>query len=46
MKQQPEMTTLCVDVEKIAEPSTQCNFEGDESLGVPVTMTEQQQEDD
>ena len=40
------MTSLSVDEEKIAEPSTQCNFEGDESPGVPVTMTKQQQEND
>ena len=40
------MTTLCADEEKIAEPSNQCNFEGDESPRVPVTMTKQQQEDD
>ena len=41
MKQQSVMTTLCADEEKIAEPSTQCNFEGDESPGILVTMTEQ-----
>ena len=46
MKQQSVMTTLCADVEKIAEPSNQCNFEGNESLGVPIIMTEQQEEDD
>ena len=40
------MTTLCADEEKIVDPSTQCNFEGDESPGVPITMIEQQQEDD
>ena len=40
------MTTSCTGEEKIAEPSTQCNFEGPESPGVPVTVTEQQQEDD
>ena len=39
MKQQSVMTTLCADVEKIAKPSNQCNFEGDESPGVPITMT-------
>ena len=46
MKQQSVMTTLCANEEKIAEPSTQCNFEGNESPGVPVIMTEQHQEDD
>ena len=46
MKQQSMMTTLYADEEKIAEPLTQCKFEHDESLGVPITMTEQQQEDD
>ena len=38
MKQQSVMTTLCADEEKIAEASTQCNFEGNESPGVPVIM--------
>ena len=46
MKQQSMMTTLYADEEKIAEPSNQCNFEGNESPRVPVIMTEQQQEDD
>ena len=46
MKQQSMMTALYADEETIAEPSTQCNFEGNESPGVPVIMTEQQQEDD
>ena len=46
MKQQSMMTSLCVDEEKIVEPSTQCSFEGKESLGVPITMIEQQQEND
>ena len=46
MKQQLVMTTLCADEEKIAEASTQCNFEGNESPGVPVIVTEQQQEYD
>ena len=41
MKQQSVMTSLCADEEKIAEPSTQCSFEGKESPGVPITMTEQ-----
>ena len=40
------MTTLYAYEEKIAEPSTQCNFEGNESPGVPVIVTEQQQEYD
>ena len=40
------MTTLCADEENIVDPSTQCNFECDESPGVPITMTEQQQEND
>ena len=38
MKKKSVMTTLCVDEEKIAEPPTQCNFEGNESPGVPVIM--------
>ena len=42
MKQQSMMTTLCADEEKVVEPSTQCNFEGNESPGVPVIMTKQQ----
>ena len=46
MKQQSMMTTLYADEENIVEPSTQCNFERDESPRVPVTMTEQKQEDD
>ena len=45
MKQQSMMTTLYADEEKIAKPSTQCNFKGDESRGVPMTMKEQPQED-
>ena len=40
------MTSLCADEENIAEPSTQFSFEGNESPGVPVTMTEQEQEND
>ena len=46
MKQQSIMTSLCPDEERIAEPSTKCSFEGNESPGVPVTMTEKQQEED
>ena len=46
MKHHSVMTTSCIGEEKIVEPSTQCNFEGAESRGVPVTVTEQQQEDD
>ena len=46
MKQQSRMIGLCTDEEKIAEPSTQCSFEVNESPGVPVTMTEQQEEDE
>ena len=46
MKQQSMMTTLYADEEKIAEPSTQCNFERNESSGVPVTMMEQEEDDD
>ena len=40
------MTSLCADEENIAEPSTQCSFEGNESPGVPITMTDPEQEDD
>ena len=46
MKQQSMMTTLYADEEKIVEPSTQCNFQGNESPGVPAIMIEKQQEDD
>ena len=46
MKQQSVMTSLCADEERIAEPSTKYSFEGNESSGVPVTMTEQKQEED
>ena len=40
------MTGICGDEENIPEPSIRYRFEGNESLGVPVIMTEQQQEDD
>ena len=40
------MTTLYENEEKITDPSTQCNFEGNESPWVPVIMTKKQQEDD
>ena len=40
------MTDLCADEENIAEPSTQCSFERNESPGVPITMKEQEQEND
>ena len=46
MKHQSVMTSLCVDEERIAKPSTQCSFEGNESPGVPITMTEKQKEED
>ena len=46
MKQQLVMTTLCANEENITQPSTQCNFEGNESPRVHVIMTEQQQQDD
>ena len=45
VKQQSVMTGLCADEERIAEPSTKCSFEGNESPGVPVTMKEQHQEE-
>ena len=40
------MLESCTGKRKIAEPSIQCNFEGVESPDIPVTVTEQQQEDD
>ena len=40
------MIGLCADEENIAEPSTQCSFEGNESPGVPITMTKQEQKND
>ena len=46
MKQQSVMTGLCAEEERIAEPSTKCSFEGNESPGVPITMTEKQKEED
>ena len=46
MKHHSVMTTSCTGEEKIAEPSTQCNFEGVESLDIPVIVIEQQKEDD
>ena len=45
-KQQSMTTGLCVDEENITEPSTQCNFEGNESPAVPVNMTEQEKKND
>ena len=45
MKQYSIMTSFCVEKEKIAEPSAQCSFEVNESPRVPVTMTEQLDED-
>ena len=46
MKQHSVMTSFCAKEEKITEPSAQCSFEVNESPGVPVTMTEQQEEDE
>ena len=40
------MIGLCADEERIVEPSSQCSFKGNESPGIPVTMIEQQQEED
>ena len=45
MKQHSVMTSFCAEEERIAEPSAQCIFEVNESPGVPVTITEQQEED-
>ena len=42
VKQQSVMTGLCEDEERIAEPSNQCSFKGNESQGILVAMTEQQ----
>ena len=46
MKQHSVITSFCAEKKKVAEPSTQCNFEVNESLGVPVAMTEQLEEDE
>ena len=46
MKHHSVMLESCTGKEKIADPSIQCNFEGVESLDIPVTMIEQQKEDD
>ena len=46
MKQHSVMASFCVEEENIAEPLAQCIFEVNESPGVPVTMTEQQEEDE
>ena len=40
VKQQSVMTGLCADEERIVEPSAQCSFKGNESLGILVAMTE------
>ena len=40
------MIGLCAYEERIAEPSTQCIFKGNESPGIPVAMTERQQQED
>ena len=40
------MTSFCAEEEEIAKPSAKCNFEVNESPGVPVTMIEQQEEDE
>ena len=46
VKQQSLMTGLCADEERIAEPSAQSSFKGNESPRIPVAMIEQQQEED
>ena len=46
MKQHSVMTSFCAEEEKIAETSSQCIFEVNESPGVPVTMIEKQEEDE
>ena len=46
MKHHSVMLATCTGEGKIAQPSIQCNFEGAESLDIPVTMTKQQREDD
>ena len=43
MKQNSIMTSFCAEEEKIVEPSAQCSFEVNESPGVPITMTKQQE---
>ena len=46
MKQHSFITSFCAEKENIAEPSSQCSFEVNESLGAPIAMTEQQEEDE
>ena len=46
MKQHSVITSFCAEKEKVAEPSTQCNFEVNESPGAPIAMNEQQEEDE
>ena len=46
MKYHSVMLESCTGKGKIAEPSIECNFEGVESPDIPVTVTEQQKEDD
>ena len=46
MKYHLVMLESCIGKGKITEPSIQCNFEGVESLDIPVTVTEQKKEDD
>ena len=46
MKHHSMMLESCTSKGKIADPLIQCNFEGAESLDIPVTTTERQKEDD
>ena len=46
MKHHSMMLAACIGKGKIVDPSIQCSFEGVESSDIPVTMTEQQQEDE
>ena len=46
MKHHSVMTRFCAEKENIAEASTQCSFEVNESPGALVAMIEQQEEDE
>ena len=46
MKQHSVIISFCAKKEKVAELSSQCSFEVNESPGDPAAMTEQQDEDE
>ena len=45
-KQHSVISSFCAEKEKVADPSAQCSVEVNESLGVPVAMTKQLEEDE